>query len=358
MSKLFSPIEIGPFSVRNRLWMSPMCQYSAEPSGPELGRPNDWHFTHYQSRGYGGVGAVIVESTAVSPEGRLSPFDLSLHDDAQLESFTRLASMIKETGATPGIQLGHGGRKSSGARPWEGSELLYPPSSEIGWEPVAPSAIEFSDSYYLPRALTGDEVEELIEKFVAAAQRAVAAGFELIELHGAHGYLIHQFLSPRTNHRTDKWGEDRAAFPLEIIRRVRPIAPALGIRISATEWAENEEEPSWTLADTVEFIERAQAEGIDFVDVSTGGNLPDVEVPSGDEYQVPFAERVHEVGVPTSTVGRIVDPLSAEELIGAKTDVVSIGRQLLSDPYLPQLWRRRLGEKLELPIQYHRAWWR
>lgn len=356
MSKLFSELPVGSLTTRNRLWMAPMCQYSADPTGPEMGRPNDWHFTHYASRGFGGVGAIIVESTAVNPVGRISPFDLCLHDDDQIPSFARLASLIASTGATPGIQLGHAGRKASGPRPWEEQSLLYPPESAEGWQPLAPSAIEFAPLYAPPVEMTGEQVEHTIEDFVSAARRAVEAGFQLIEIHGAHGYLVHQFLSPRSNQRTDKWGQDRQLFALTIIERLRGIVPVLGIRISATDWLEKDPEPSWTVDDSKILVERARDLGLDFVDVSTGGNDPYAKIPVGDEFQVPFATEIYPLGVTTSTVGRLTSPHRAEELIGTSTDIISVGRQLLSDPFLPQLWRGKLGDPVDYPEPYQRAW--
>ncbi|WP_182354074.1 NADH:flavin oxidoreductase/NADH oxidase [Flaviflexus huanghaiensis] len=359
MSQLFSPITVGGVTVRNRAWMSPMCQYSAEPSGAEMGRPHDWHGVHYASRGWGGVGAVIVEATAVTADGRISPFDLSLHSDDQIPSFTRLADLIRSTGAVPGMQLGHAGRKASGPRPWDEPALLYPASSDIGWQPVAPSAIPFSGLYEDPRELTGDEIEGVIEAFAQAAQRAVEAGFEIIELHGAHGYLLHQFMSPLSNTRTDRWGgENRTAFPLEVIRAVRPHVPgALAIRVSATDWCEfvGDERTGWSVADTVSFVREAKKLGLDFVDVSSGGNIPDIKVPAGPGYQVRFARDLAEAGVPRSAVGLITEAVQAEQIIRESADVAMLGRILLSDPYVLQAWRTRLREKPDVAQPYHRG---
>lgn len=359
MSQLFSPITVGPVTVRNRAWMSPMCQYSAQPSGEEMGRPNDWHVVHYASRGWGGVGAVIVEATAVTADGRISPYDLSLHSDEQIPSFTRLADLIRSTGAVPGIQLGHAGRKASGPRPWEEQALLYPADSEIGWQPVAPSPIPFADVYTDPRELTGDEIEVLIDAFAQAARRAVEAGFEIIELHGAHGYLLHEFMSPLSNTRTDRWGgENRTAFPLEVIRAVRRVVPgALAIRVSATDWCEfvGDERTGWTVAETAAFVREAKELGLDFVDVSSGGNLPDVRIPAGPGYQVRFARELAGAGVPRGTVGLITEAVQAEQIVRESAEVVMLGRVLLSDPYVLQAWRTRLREKPEYAQPYHRG---
>lgn len=358
MSQLFTPITIGPVTVRNRAWMSPMCQYSAEPAGEEMGRPNEWHYVHYASRGWGGIGAVIVEATAVTADGRISPFDLSLHSDEQIPSFARLADLIRSTGATPGIQLGHAGRKASGPRPWEEQRLLYPVGSEIGWQPVAPSAVPFADIYTDPRELTGDEIIALIDAFAQAARRAVEAGFEIIELHGAHGYLLHQFMSPLSNIRTDEWsGDNRTVFPLEVLRAVRRQVPgALAIRVSATDWCEfvGDERTGWTLADTVQFIRDAKDAGLDFVDVSSGGNVPDIKIPAGPGYQVRFARELAAAGVPRGSVGLITEAVQAEQVVRESADVAMLGRILLSDPYVIQAWRARLREKPEFAQPYHR----
>lgn len=349
MSIIFSPITIGDVTVRNRLWMSPMCQYMADPA---TGLPNDWHYRHYAERGYGGSGAIIVEATAVNREGRISPYDLVLDSDEQLEAFTKLASVIKATGATPGIQIGHAGRKASGPRPWE--MIAFPPESEIGWQPVAPSPIAF-DGYPEPTELSGEQIEGIIDDFATCAELAVRAGFEIIEIHGAHGYLVHQFLSPLSNTRTDEWGRDRTAFVRAITERLRPIVPGvLAIRISATDWLDNVE--SWTVDDSIALCSTLKSMGLDLVDVSSGGNTADAPIVTGEAYQVPFARQIYPVALVTSTVGRLTDPIAAEALIGEATDIISIGRQLLSDPYLPQAWRWALGDGPELPDPYHRAW--
>lgn len=356
MSQLFTPITIKNVTVRNRAWMSPMCQYSASPSDDDLGRPNDWHYVHYASRGWGGVGAIIVESTAVTENGRISPYDLALHNDDQIPSFTRLAELIASTGATAGIQLGHAGRKGSGPRPWE-PEVLHPKDSKLGWEPVAPSPIRFSDSYETPHELTEDEILDLIDSFAEAARRAVEAGFKIIELHGAHGYLIHEFLSPLSNKRTDRWGQDRVLFGLEVIKAVRAVVPdVLAIRISATDWCEfvDDSRQGWTVAESVEFIRRAKELGLDFVDVSTGGNIPDIQIPAGPGYQVRFAAQIAETGTPTGSVGLITEATQAEQIVRDSADVAILGRVLLSDPYVTQAWRARLREEPEFAQPYHR----
>lgn len=357
MSQLFTPITIGNVTARNRAWMSPMCQYSAAPLGEELGRPNDWHYVHYPTRGWGGVGAIIVESTAVSAEGRLSPYDLSIHNDDQIPSFTKLAQLISATGAVPGIQLGHAGRKASGPRPWEEQTLLYPSGSEIGWKPVAPSPIAFSEVYEEPHELTEDEILGLIDSFGQAARRAAEAGFQIAELHGAHGYLIHQFLSPISNQRTDRWGQDRMLFGLEAIKAVRREFPGVvAIRLSATDWCEFTDDPrtGWTVEETRTFINRAKEIGLDFADISSGGNIPDVKIPAGPGYQVGFARELADTGVPRSAVGLITEAVQAEQVVRESADVVMLARVLLSDPYVLQAWRTRLREKPEFAQPYHR----
>lgn len=361
MSLLFSPVAVGPVEARNRLWMSPMCMYSAEPAGVDAGKPTWFHHQHYVSRSVGGVGAVVVEATAVTPEGRLSPFDLTLHSDDHLEEWAQLAEGIARGGALAGIQLAHAGRKASGPRPWE-PDARYFPDHEIGWQGIAPSALALSDVYAEPREMTQADIERTVADFAAATRRAVDTGFELIEIHGAHGYLVHQFLSPLSNQRSDDYGgslENRIRFPLEVIDAVVEAAAgkaAVSIRVSASDWHEDMSGAGWTVEETIAFINKAAGRGIHAVDVSSGGNSLDVRIPARPGYQVPFARTVREgTGIVTSTVGLIVDAAQAEQcIVDGSADIVSVGRVLLSDPYVAQAWRTRLRDQPDPAQPYHR----
>ncbi len=352
MSRLFEPFQLREVRVRNRVFVSPMCQYSSED-----GLPTDWHLVHLGSRAVGGAGLVMVEATGVCPEGRISPQDSGLWTSRHAEAFRRITAFIKQAGAVPAVQLAHAGRKASTAAPWDGG--LAVPLERGGWTPLAPTAERFADGYPMPREMTAADIGIAVEQFAAAARLALSAGFEAVELHFAHGYLVHEFLSPLTNKRTDAYGgsrERRMRFPLEIARAVRAGWPArlpLLARVSATDWTEG----GWALEDTVELAERLKAEGVDLIDCSSGGAVPHVKIPVGPGYQVPFAEAVRrETGLATGAVGLITKPEQAEEIVASgKADCVLIARELLRDPYWPLHAAKALGAQIEWPKQYARA---
>ncbi|MFG2193956.1 NADH:flavin oxidoreductase/NADH oxidase [Streptomyces sp. NPDC048639] len=364
MSALFEPFTLRSLTFPNRIWMAPMCQYSAEDSGPGTGVPNDWHFSHYTSRAAGGTGLILVEATAVSPEGRISPADLGIWNETQTDAFRRIAAFLKEQGTVPGIQIAHAGRKASTDRPWLGGAPVGPEAG--GWQPVAPSPLPFMDGHPIPDELTTEQIQEIVGQFADAARRALAAGFEVVEVHGAHGYLIGEFLSPHSNHRTDAYGgsyENRTRFALEVVDAVRAVWPdelPLFFRISATDWlTENtdDDRTGWTGDDTVRFAEDLRSHGVDLLDVSSGGNAARVRIPTGPGYQVPFAEAVKaRTGLPTAAVGEITEPQQAEKIIDeGRADAVLLGRELLRNPYFARHAARELGGAVGSPRQYHRA---
>jgi 2,4-dienoyl-CoA reductase-like NADH-dependent reductase (Old Yellow Enzyme family) len=352
MGELFSKLKLRGVEFRNRIWVSPMCQYSSAD-----GMPNDWHLVHLGSRATGGAGLVIMEATAVSPEGRISPSDAGIWSDAHAEAYKRITTFIKSQGAIPGIQIAHAGRKASTAEPWNGGKLVD--EGYGGWETLAPSAIAFADDYPMPREMTKEDIEKAREDFAHAAERAVNAGFEVIEIHAAHGYLFHEFLSPLSNKRADEYGgtlENRMRFPLEVLRRVREAVSEnlpVFVRISATDWIEN----GWDLEQSIEFCRRLKELGIDLVDVSTGGNVPDANIPIAPGYQVPFAAEIRkQVGIATAAVGMITEPVQAEEILRkGDADAVLIAREFLRDPYFPFRAARELGGEVDVPKQYGRA---
>ncbi|MZD08045.1 NADH:flavin oxidoreductase/NADH oxidase [Streptomyces sp. SID5785] len=359
MSALFEPYTLRSVTVPNRVWMPPMCQYSAAPDGPLAGAPTDWHFQHYGARAAGGTGLIVVEATAVTPEGRISPYDLGIWNDEQVAAFRRITAFLKSQGTTPGIQLGHAGRKASTDRPWKGGAPVGPEAH--GWQPVAPSAVPFDERHPVPTALTTEQIHEITGQFADAARRALAAGFEVVELHGAHGYLIGQFLSPHSNHRTDEYGgsyANRTRFALEVVDAVRAVWPEdlpLFFRISATDWLADGE--GWTADDTVRFTAALRERGVDLIDVSTGGNASGVRIPVGPGYQVPYATRVRtEAGVPAAAVGLITEPEQAEKIVAnGEADAVLIGRELLRDPSFARRAARELGADVHVPDPYHRS---
>jgi 2,4-dienoyl-CoA reductase-like NADH-dependent reductase (Old Yellow Enzyme family) len=339
-----------------------MCQYSAAVEGPDQGVPNDWHFAHLASRATGGAGLILTEVTAVNPEGRISPADLGLWNERQQEAFSRITRFVKEQGAVPGIQIGHAGRKASTDAPWRGGAPVGPENH--GWQPVGPSPVPFDDGHPVPDALTTAKIQEITDQFADAARRALAAGFEVVEVHGAHGYLLHQFLSPYSNKRTDEYGgsfENRIRFPLEVVDAVRAVWPVdlpVVFRVSATDWLEeNGAGEGWTADETVRLAKELQAHGVDLLDVSTGGNVPRVRIPTGPGYQVPFAARIKgETGLPVAAVGEITEPAQAEEILtSGKSDAVLLARALLRDPYWPLHAARELGADAPTPNQYLRA---
>ncbi|MFI1939796.1 NADH:flavin oxidoreductase/NADH oxidase [Streptomyces purpureus] len=357
MSALFEPYTLRSLTIPNRVWMAPMCQYSAEVFGPNAGVAHDWHFAHYAARAAGGTGLILVEATTVSPEGRISPADLGLWNDTQIKPLRRIAAFLKERGTVPGIQLGHAGRKASTRRPWEGRGPVAP--EDHGWQPVAPSPVPFGEGYPVPTELTTDGIKEIVGKFRAAAERALAAGFEVLELHGAHGYLIGEFLSPHSNRRTDEYGgsfENRTRLALEVVDAVREVWPGelpLFFRISATDWLE---EGGWGGDDTVRLARLLKEHGVDLLDVSSGGNVKDASIPVGPGYQVPFAARVKaETDLPVAAVGLITDTAQAEKIVAnGEADAVLLGRELLRNPSWALHAARELGARTATPDQY--AW--
>jgi 2,4-dienoyl-CoA reductase-like NADH-dependent reductase (Old Yellow Enzyme family) len=354
MSHLFSPVQLRSTTIRNRVWVAPMCQYSAVD-----GVPNDWHLVHLGSFARGGAGLVLTEATGVSPEGRISPADTGIWNDEQVAAWTRIVEFVHGQGATAGMQLGHAGRKGSTRAPFDGRGTV--PADEGGWPTVGPSAIAFP-GLAEPRELTPADIDQVVADFAAGATRALRAGFDVLEIHAAHGYLLHQFLSPLSNRREDDYGgsfDNRVRLLLRVVESVREAVPAdtpLLVRISATDWAEG----GWTGDDSVALARLLHEAGVDLVDVSTGGNvLADIPVEPG--YQVPFAARIREeAGVPTGTVGLITEPKQAEEIVAdGQADVVLLARALLRDPH----WVLRaahelgvpVGEGVEWPKQYLRA---
>ena len=355
MTTLFDPLPLRGITLPNRIAVSPMCQYSAQD-----GLANDWHLVHLGTRAAGGAGLVIVEATAVVPEGRISPQDLGIWSDDHVPPLARITAFVKSQGAVPGIQLAHAGRKASTLRPWAGSGAV--PIGQGGWQPVAPSAIRFADDYPQPRAMSLDEIAAIPGQFAAAAQRALAAGFELVELHAAHGYLLHQFLSPISNQRTDAYGGSfahRTRLLLETIEAVRGVWPAhlpLIVRLSATDWAEPGVD-AWDAAQSVALSRRMRELGVDLVDVSSGGMLAHAHIPVGPGYQVGFAEQIkREAGIAVGAVGMITTAEQAAAIVDdGRADVVLLARELLRDPYWPLHAAQTLGVTPRWPAQYLRA---
>ncbi|MFC4536934.1 NADH:flavin oxidoreductase/NADH oxidase [Sphaerisporangium dianthi] len=364
MSALFEPLTLRGLTIPNRVWMAPMCQYSAACDGPGQGVPTDWHFAHLAARAVGGAGLILTEATAVTPEGRISPYDLGLWNDRQQHEFARITTFLREHGTVPGIQLAHAGRKASTGRTWRGGGPVGP--EEAGWQPVAPSPIPFAEGHLTPTELSVAQIQEIVAAFAASARRALAAGFEVAEVHGAHGYLINQFLSPHTNHRTDAYGGsygNRVRFALEVVDAVREVWPGhlpVLFRVSATDWlTEDPEDPreGWTGDDTVRLAKELLAHGVDLLDTSTGGNASRARIPAGPGYQVPFAARVKaETDLPAAAVGMITEPRKAEEIVASgQADAVLLGRELLRTPYWPNLAAKELGAEPRWPDPYHRA---
>jgi 2,4-dienoyl-CoA reductase-like NADH-dependent reductase (Old Yellow Enzyme family) len=367
-TKLFNPLKIKSIEFKNRIWVSPMCQYSSSN-----GHPTDWHFVHLGSRAVGGAGLVMVEATAVSPEGRISPDDSGIWSDDHIASFKRLTDFIKERDSVAGIQIAHAGRKASTAVPWAGNKVLG--ESEGGWQTVAPSPIPFKEGDPAPHEMDQNDIAKVISDFENAAERALKAGFQVLEIHMAHGYLMHEFLSPVSNQRQDQYGgslENRMRLPLEIASAVRKKWPAdlpLFVRISATDWAEGpaelnevngkpEHEPkSWKLSESVILSQKLKEAGIDLIDCSSGGNLPTAQIPMGPGYQVPFAEAIRkEVNIMTAAVGMITEPVQAETILQQQqADAVFLAREFLRNPYWPFHAAQSLGVKLQRPVQYARA---
>jgi 2,4-dienoyl-CoA reductase-like NADH-dependent reductase (Old Yellow Enzyme family) len=354
VAHLFEPLALRSVTLSNRAAVSPMCEYSSDD-----GFANDWHLVHLGSRAVGGAGLVLTEATAVEARGRISARDLGLWKDAQVDFLSRIVRFLESSGAVPGIQLAHAGRKGSTAVPWEGAAGV--PPSAGGWEPIAPSAIPFSERTLTPRAMTLDDVGEVVRAFAAATRRAVAAGFRVIELHFAHGYLVHEFLSPLSNRRQDAYGggfEHRIRLALEITRAVRAEWPdrlPLLARLSCTDWVGG----GWTPEESVELARRLSAEGVDLVDCSSGGLVPYARIDAVPGYQVPFARRIRaEAGVRTAAVGLISTPAQAEGIVrDGDADLVMLARAMLRDPYWAIHAADELGhsEARRIPVQYLRA---
>lgn len=353
MPGLFDPLPLRGVMLRNRIAVSPMCQYSA----PD-GRANDWHVVHYGSRAVGGAGLVIVEATAVTPAGRISPQDLGLWSDEQVEPLAQVMRFIDAQGSVAGIQLAHAGRKASNLRPWDGQGTA--PLSAGGWDDiVAPSAVPFDEGSLTPRALSAGDVAEVVAAFAAAAQRARAAGFRVVEVHAAHGYLLHEFLSPLSNQRTDRYGgsfENRTRIVCEVVDAIRGVWPdelPLFVRVSATDWIDG----AWDLSQTVELARRLKDRGVDLIDCSSGGNAAGVKIPLVPGYQVPFAEQVRrEAGIATGAVGLITDAVQADAIVRTgQADLVLLARELLRDPHWPLHAAHVLHQPVPWPAQYVRA---
>lgn len=352
MSKLFSNLSIRNLTLKNRIIMSPMCQYSAHD-----GFATDWHFVHYASRAIGGVAAVIQEATAVCPEGRISYGDLGIWKDEHISKLKEIVKAIEENGSIPGIQLAHAGRKASCELGWKGGEQIK--EGENSWQTVAPSPICFYETDNTPAELTEVEIEKIIYDFALAAQRSIIAGYKIIEIHAAHGYLIHQFLSPLTNQRKDQYGgtfENRIRLLIKIVDAVRSLLDedhSLWVRISATDWVDN----GWNPEESTQLASLLKDKGVDVIDVSSGGNLPHAKIPVGKNYQVPFAKEIKSrTGILTGAVGLITEADQAEEILQKEeADLIFIGRELLRDPYFALHAAKSLRDDLKWPLQYERA---
>lgn len=353
MSALFTPLALRELTLRNRIGVSPMCQYSSTD-----GYANDWHLVHLGGFATGGAGLVICEAAAVTPEGRISPHDLGIWDDAHVPMLRRITDFMHAHGTVAGIQLAHAGRKASTKRPWEGSGTIAP--DQGGWTDVlAPSAIAFSETYPQPHELTHDGIARVVQAFAEGAQRAVAAGFRVAEVHAAHGYLAHEFLSPLSNHRTDEYGgsfENRIRFTLEVSQAVRNAWPAewpVMVRISSTDWIDG----GWTLTESVQLADRLKSIGVDVIDCSSGGLAPQQRIDVGPGYQVPFSRRVRqEANVATATVGLITSPEQAETIVrDGDADIVLMARELLRNPRWPIHAAHVLRAAEPWPSQYERA---
>jgi len=352
MPHLFEPLTLRGLTLANRVLVSPMCEYSSVD-----GFANDWHLVHLGSRAVGGAGLVLTEATAVTPEGRISPQDLGIWSDTHVDMLARIVSFVHGQHTAAGMQLAHAGRKGSTSVPWEDRRLLTPGTG--GWQPVGPTVAPFSSSYPVPRALDAGEIPALVAAFADAAGRALAAGFDVLEIHAAHGYLIHEFLSPLSNTRTDAYGgmfDNRVRLCLEVVDAVRRVWPErlpLFVRISATDWTPG----GWDLEQSVELCRRLRTSGVDLIDCSSGGNVADAAIPAGPGYQAAFAERVRrDAGVATGAVGLITSPAQADHIVrSGQADCVLLARELLRDPYWPLRAARELGHAVPWPVQYLRA---
>ena len=353
MAHLFDLLVVRDLKFANRVFVSPMCQYSSTD-----GYANDWHFVHLGSRAVGGAGLVLTEATAVLPEGRISPQDLGIWTDDHIEPLARIVRFVHEQGSVAGMQLAHAGRKASTYRPWDGQGKV--PENEGGWNKVvAPSAVAFADHYPLPTAASKQEIQAIVAAFGEAARRACEAGFRVVEIHAAHGYLIHEFLSPLSNQRTDAYGgsfENRTRILREIVSAVRrswPERAPVFVRISATEWVDG----GWDIQQSIELARQVKGLGVDLIDCSSGGNVAQAKIPAGPGYQTPFAERIRrESAVMTGALGMITSAVQAEHILATgQADAVVIAREMLRDPYWPLRAARELGQAISWPVQYLRA---
>ena len=351
---LFESLRLGGVTLKNRVVVSPMCQYSSRE-----GHPTPWHLVHLGSRAVGGAALVLTEASAVEARGRISPGDSGIWLDSQAEAWAPIARFIAEQGAVPGMQLAHAGRKASTAAPWRGGKGVT--AEEGGWRPtVAPSALAFDEGYPEPKAMTTTDIDGVVLAFASAAKRAVSAGFQVLEIHAAHGYLLHEFLSPLSNQRRDDYGgsfDNRIRFLRRAVAAVRAAVPEevpLFLRISATDWAEG----GWDLEQSCALVEAIKGDGITLVDVSSGGTLPHPKIPLGPGYQTPFAAEIRRrTGVPTGAVGMITAPEQADHIVrSGQADLVFLAREMLRDPYWPRRAAHALGAKTEGPVQYARAW--
>lgn len=353
-TNLFAPLPIRGLTLRNRITVSPMCQYSSED-----GFANDWHLVHLGSRAVGGAGLVLTEAAAVSPEGRISPQDLGIYKDEHIEFLQRITRFLQEQGAAGGIQLAHAGRKASTAQPWEGGKPVSP--QQGGWSPVAgPSPVPFAEGYPVPEPLDKAGIEAVVRAFGVAAQRALEAGFEVVEIHAAHGYLLHEFYSPFSNTRNDDYGGsflNRTRIVREVVEETRRYWPErlpLWIRLSCSDWQAG----GWDIEQSVELSRMLKPMGVDLVDCSSGGNIPNASIPLGPGYQTPFAERIRkEADILTGAVGMITSPHQAEHILQTgQADMILLAREELRDPYWPRRAARELREEIHAPKQYGRAW--
>jgi 2,4-dienoyl-CoA reductase-like NADH-dependent reductase (Old Yellow Enzyme family) len=352
MSRLFSPLKLRGLELKNRLIVSPMCEYSSKD-----GFANDWHLVHLGSRAVGGAALVFTEATAVSPEGRISDEDLGIWKDEHIPFLQRITSFILQHDSIPGIQLAHAGRKAGFTAPWKGDRLLSP--EEGGWQPFAPSPTAFADHTAIPKEMSLENIHDLIADFIAAARRSLEAGFRVIEIHAAHGYLLNEFLSPLSNKREDSYGgsfENRSRLLLEVVSGIRTIWPddyPLFVRLSATDWVDG----GWTIDDSVRLASILKLTGVDLIDCSSGGVIPGVKIPITPGYQVPLAEKVRrEAGIPTGAVGLITTASLSESILeNGQADVIFMARELLRDPYFPLRAAAELGDDVKWPDQYLRA---
>jgi 2,4-dienoyl-CoA reductase-like NADH-dependent reductase (Old Yellow Enzyme family) len=351
--KLFTPLRLRELEFKNRVAVSPMCEYSAKD-----GHPTTWHLVHLGSRAVGGAALVMTEATGVQAVGRISPADTGIYLDAHVDSWRPIAAFIKDQAAVPGMQLAHAGRKGSTAAPWLGGKAVA--VADGGWTPLAPSAVAFDSTYPVPKEMTIAEIDQVVRNFEVAAKRALDAGFQVVEIHAAHGYLLHEFYSPLSNFRSDEYGgsfENRIRLVLRVAKAIRELWPAglpVFVRISATDWKEG----GWDIRQSVELCRKLKDLGVDLIDVSSAGVVPGVSIPVGPGYQTEFSATIRrETGIATGAVGMISEPEQAETLVRTgQADIVLLAREMLRDPYWPRRAAQALGQKIKAPAQYERAW--